>query len=114
MKRIAQVLAIGFLIVGCQSAEAQVYGQPYLIPEGFESYQANTMIMYGGYQYVIMPDRTMLLHPTICHDHESFPNCHCPNACPSPLMHHVPVVYETEICAPVDYNKCHVRRRGCH
>lgn len=43
------------------SARAQVAGQPYQIPAGFESYPAGTLITYGGYNYVTQPDGTMLL-----------------------------------------------------
>ena len=119
MKRLKQVLAIALLIFGCKSADAQIYGQPYIIPAGFEAYQAGTMIMYGGYQYVIMPDRTMLLHPPICHDHVSNPDCQCTYACPCPHRHHVSVVYIADACAPVTYAPViyysyYVRRRGCH
>jgi hypothetical protein len=43
------------------TARAQVAGQPYLIPAGFEGYAAGTLITYGGYNYVTQPDGTMLL-----------------------------------------------------
>ena len=46
MKRIVQMLALGFLIAGGESVEAQIYGQRYLVPDGYESYQAGTMILW--------------------------------------------------------------------
>lgn len=51
------------LVVGGHVAgvRAQVAGQPYQIPAGFESYPAGTLITYGGYNYVTQPDGTMLL-----------------------------------------------------
>ena len=119
MKRIVQMLALGFLIAGGESVEAQIYGQRYLGPDGYESYQAGTMVVYGGYQYVIMPDGTMLVHPPICQDHVSSPNCNCGNACPCPHLYHRPMVHSsldchTESYVPVVYHISYARRRGCH
>jgi hypothetical protein len=36
-------------------------GQPYQVPPGYESYGAGTLINYGGLDYVIQGDGTMLL-----------------------------------------------------
>ena len=49
------------ILTSVTSARAQVAGQPYLIPAGFEGYAAGTLITYGGYNYVTQPDGTMLL-----------------------------------------------------
>lgn len=40
---------------------AQVVGQPYLIPSGYEGYTPGTIITYGGRNYVIQTNRTMVL-----------------------------------------------------
>ncbi len=56
-------LLVGFLLPICGIARAQgpVAGQPYQIPAGYESYGAGTLISYGGSNYVIQGDGTMLL-----------------------------------------------------
>ena len=43
------------------TAHAQVAGQPYQVPAGYEQYGAGTLIAYGGSNYVISGDGTMLL-----------------------------------------------------
>ena len=52
------VIAIGLL---CATVHAQVPGQPYEIPAGYEGYSAGTLINYGGANYVIQDNGTMLL-----------------------------------------------------
>jgi hypothetical protein len=42
-------------------AQEPVAGQPYAIPQGYESYPAGTLITYGGYNYVAQGNGTMLL-----------------------------------------------------
>jgi hypothetical protein len=56
-------LLVGLLLPICGIARAQgpVAGQRYQIPAGYESYGAGTLINYGGFNYVIQGDGTMLL-----------------------------------------------------
>jgi hypothetical protein len=42
------------------SAQAPNLGQPYQVPPGFSGYGAGALINYGGYNYVIQGDGTML------------------------------------------------------
>ena len=49
------------VLFGGISAQAQVAGQPYQVPQGYEQYGAGTLINYGGSNYVTSGDGTMLL-----------------------------------------------------
>jgi len=60
-KPLGRVMMVLLICGAGLSARAQVAGQPYQIPAGFESYPAGTLITYGGYNYVTQPDGTMLL-----------------------------------------------------
>jgi len=53
----------GLLLSLCGTAKAQgpVAGQPYQVPAGYEAYAAGTLISYGGFNYVIQGNGTMLL-----------------------------------------------------
>jgi hypothetical protein len=51
---------LGLLGAGAHAQEP-VAGQPYAIPQGYESYPAGSMITYGGYNYVTLDNGTMLL-----------------------------------------------------
>jgi len=53
----------GLLLPLCGTARAQgpIAGQPYQVPAGYEAYGAGTLINYGGFNYVIRGDGTMLL-----------------------------------------------------
>ena len=62
MKRFCLVAILGFLF-GIP-VYAQVPGQPYQIPAGYEGYSAGTLITYGGANYVIQDNGTMLLADT--------------------------------------------------
>lgn len=42
-------------------AQAPAAGVPYQIPAGFEAYPSGTLITYGGYNYVVQPNATMLM-----------------------------------------------------
>ena len=42
-------------------AQAPIAGQPYQIPDGYTGYGSGTLINYGGFNYVIQGDGTMLL-----------------------------------------------------
>ena len=42
-------------------AQASAAGQPYQVPSGYETYGPGTLINYGGYNYVIQSNGTMLL-----------------------------------------------------
>ena len=55
-----RVLMVMLVCGAAGSTMAQVAGQPYQIPAGFESYPAGTLITYGGFNYVTQPDGTML------------------------------------------------------
>jgi hypothetical protein len=46
---------------GTAMAQAPVAGQPYFVPAGYEGYGAGTTISYGGYNYVLQGNGTMLL-----------------------------------------------------
>jgi hypothetical protein len=46
---------------GSANAQSPVAGQPYQIPDGYGSYATGTLINYGGYNYVIQSNATMLL-----------------------------------------------------
>lgn len=49
------------VVVFAGNSGAQVVGQPYLIPSGYERYTPGTIITYGGHNYVIQTNRTMVL-----------------------------------------------------
>jgi hypothetical protein len=49
------------VLFGGITAQAQVAGQPYQVPSGYEQYGAGTLINYGGSNYVTSGDGTMLL-----------------------------------------------------
>ena len=56
-------LLLGLLVVlACGSARAQepIAGQPYQVPPGYEMYGPGTLISYGGFNYVVQGDGTML------------------------------------------------------
>ena len=62
--RIYPILIVATLtcLAVAMPAHAQAHsGQPYQVPAGFESYGPGTLISYGGYNYVIQGDGTMLL-----------------------------------------------------
>lgn len=61
MRTIYRVLILVVSLNLPATGRAQVAGQPYQIPAGFESYPAGSLITYGGYNYVTQPDGTMLL-----------------------------------------------------
>ena len=64
MKTAFGTLLFGFLLVtfsGTARAQGPVAGQPYQVPAGYQSYGAGTLIAYGGYNYVIQSNGTMLL-----------------------------------------------------
>ncbi len=58
MKWFCSMIAVGLL---CTTTHAQVPGQPYQVPAGYEGYSAGTLINYGGANYVIQGNGTMLL-----------------------------------------------------
>lgn len=64
--RLAMLVAsVIFLSLPSMSfAQAPVAGVPYQIPAGFEAYPLGTLIAYGGYNYVVQPNATMLLAAT--------------------------------------------------
>jgi len=45
-------------------APGPIAGQPYQVPAGYTGYGAGAVITYGGYNYVIQGDGTMLLQST--------------------------------------------------
>ena len=62
MKVATLVVSIVFLSLPAISfAQAPVAGVPYQIPAGFEAYPLGTLITYGGVNYVVQPNATMLL-----------------------------------------------------
>jgi hypothetical protein len=52
--------AVLVLVLGT-SAWAQIPGQPYQIPPGYEGFSVGSLITYGGANYVIQGNGTMLL-----------------------------------------------------
>ena len=52
--------AVLIAMPGAARAQAPVLGQPYQVPFEFSGYGAGTLINYGGYNYVIQGDGTML------------------------------------------------------
>jgi hypothetical protein len=56
-------LLAGLLLPVCATANAQgpFIGQPYQVPPGYEAYGAGTLIRYGGFNYVIQGNGTMLV-----------------------------------------------------
>ena len=64
MRRFWLIGLLGILFLataGSANAQAPMAGQPYAIPAGYEGYSAGTLITYGGYNYVIQDNGTMLL-----------------------------------------------------
>jgi hypothetical protein len=64
MRRLTLAALFGLLsVVASASARAQgpYPGQPYQVPAGYEAYGPGTLINYGGYDYVIQGDGTMLV-----------------------------------------------------
>ena len=64
MKRYVLAAACGLMILsfaGPARAQGPVPGQPYQIPDGYAGYVADPTIAYGGFNYVIQADGTMLL-----------------------------------------------------
>lgn len=64
MKRYCLTGLLGLLLLGFSAparAQAPVAGQPYQIPAEYSSYSAGALINYGGYNYVIQDNGTMLL-----------------------------------------------------
>ena len=64
MKKTLSALAIAVLMLGASGtakAQAPAFGQPYQVPAGYEAYGAGTLVAYGGYNYVIQGDGTMLV-----------------------------------------------------
>lgn len=64
------ILAMVLLVVGQmgQKANAQEVRQAYVIPSGFESYPAGTVLEYGGNDYMISPAHVMyFLSPAPVH-----------------------------------------------
>lgn len=56
------VVSVVFLSLPSNSfAQAPTAGLPYQVPVGFEAYPLGTLITYGGYNYVVQPNATMLL-----------------------------------------------------
>jgi hypothetical protein len=53
-------ILLGLLGAAAQAQEP-VPGQPYAIPQGYEGYSPGSLIAYGGYNYVIQDNATMLL-----------------------------------------------------
>jgi hypothetical protein len=51
------LLALG----GVARAQEPFAGQPYQVPPGYEMYGAGTLISFGGFNYVVQGDGTMLL-----------------------------------------------------
>ena len=64
MRQLCLTLAGALLLSVCGSAHAQapISGQPYQVPPGYEMYGAGTLVNYGGFNYVIQGDGTMLLN----------------------------------------------------
>ena len=64
MKKSLSALALAVVMFGASGtakAQAPVFGQPYQVPAGYEGYGCGTPVAYGGYNYVIQGDGTMLL-----------------------------------------------------
>jgi hypothetical protein len=64
MKRFALTALFGVLLLspcGSAMAQAPVPGQPYQVPAGYELYGPGSLVSYGGFNYVIQGDETMLL-----------------------------------------------------
>ncbi|MBI1325379.1 hypothetical protein GC170_19615 [bacterium] len=58
-------------------AQAPLPGVAYIIPAGFETYPAGTLITYGGYQYCIQDNGTMMFVEPIPKP-KFYPNITCP------------------------------------
>ncbi len=58
---IGLLVSLFLAMAGSANAQAPMAGQPYAIPAGYEGYSAGTPITYGGYNYVIQDNGTMLL-----------------------------------------------------
>jgi hypothetical protein len=64
MRRYLLMFFVGFAclaMIESARAQAPVPGQPYQVPDGYTGYGSGTLISYGGYNYVIQGDGTMLL-----------------------------------------------------
>jgi hypothetical protein len=63
MKQFTMLAFLGAMILtfcGSVNAQAPFAGQPYQVPAGYERYGPGTLISYGGYNYVIQGNGTML------------------------------------------------------
>ena len=62
MRQLCMAFVGVLLLSACGSAHAQspIAGQPYQVPQGYEIYGAGTLVTYGGFNYVIQGDGTML------------------------------------------------------
>jgi hypothetical protein len=64
MNRFRTMIFAGLICTGTMTAahaQSPVAGQPYQVPPGFTGYTAGTLITYGGFNYVIQDNGTMLL-----------------------------------------------------
>jgi hypothetical protein len=64
MKRLILTALCGLSLLAFSStvkAQSPVPGQSYQVPDGYATYGAGTLISYGGYNYVIQANATMLL-----------------------------------------------------
>ena len=64
MRMLCLTVLCGAMFIAMPSAaraQAPILGQPYQVPIEYSGYGAGTLINYGGYNYVIQGDRTMLL-----------------------------------------------------
>jgi len=57
----AMLAGLLFSLCGTARAQGPIAGQPYQVPAGYEAYGAGTLISYGGFNYVIQGNGTMLL-----------------------------------------------------
>jgi hypothetical protein len=63
MRMLCLTVLCGAMFIAMPSAaraQAPLLGQPYQVPFEFSGYGAGTLINYGGYNYVIQGDGTML------------------------------------------------------
>jgi hypothetical protein len=63
MRMFCLTVLCGTMLIAMPSgarAQAPILGQPYQVPFGYSGYGAGTLINYGGYNYVIQGDGTML------------------------------------------------------
>jgi len=64
MRRLTFMAFFGLLSLatsGSAHAQGPCPGQPYQVPAGYEAYGPGAPINYGGYNYVIQRDGTMLV-----------------------------------------------------